>query len=1264
MAKLKIFELKNIINEQARLKLESKDIQDFLETRFGVKKTHSSNLEDNEVRAVKEHFIKATSGASAAPADKSKASTVAKATAAKSADVASAKPADGTVRPAQGAARMPGAKSADVASSRPAGAAARPVGQGARMPGSEGKTGVPTGTARPVGGTARPVGGATRMPGSEARPVGGTARPVGGVPRMPGSEARPVGGTARPAGGAARPVGGVPRMPGSETRPAGGAARMPGSKAADAASAKPTGQAAAQKPQAGQKSQKHGSRSSSSSHNGVWQRPISERHLGLPTTKPAASDSTVPSGAGTTQIGETGQVTDKRMTAELLKTDEKTAVDAASKAAADAAVKQETISQKKDTDDNIKPAAFTETPEKAATDSVDVKEKDQKDSVAKQTAAKQADASAQAQKPQTRQPDSAAQARKQEDTVQTRQRDGGAQTRQRDGGAQSRQRDGGAQTRQHDGGAQSRQRDGASQSRQRDSGTQARQRDNSSQARRQTGDTRRSEDGRQRGYHDQRSSAQQGNTRTGADSQGRQRPYNQDRTQGRPAQDGQRPYGQRQGDFSRDRQGDRSRDRQGDRQGAARTGGFMPKGFEIFKKDEDDRPAYQKQGRKSGPGQRGPSDRKNFDQQILEQKVAEKNDFNNRRSRDRVNKDKLYKEKGSLKEIQEEEKTISKLMPKKGQFIKPKPVEPKPEEEIKVITIPETITIKHLAEKMKMPSGALVKKLFLEGKMVSINQEITYEEAEEIALEFEIICEREVKVNEIEVLLKDDEDDPATLVKRPPVVCVMGHVDHGKTSLLDAIRETNVTAREAGGITQHIGAYTVDINGEQITFLDTPGHEAFTSMRMRGAQATDIAILVVAADDGVMPQTIEAISHAKAAGVQIIVAVNKIDKPSANVERVKQELTEYGLIAEDWGGDTIFAPVSAHTKEGIEHLLEMIILASEMLELKANPNRKARGLIIEAELDKGRGPVATILVQKGTLRVGDNLAVGSTFGKVRAMMDDKGRKLKEATPSTPVEILGLNGVPNVGEIFVATESEKEARTIAEAYISQGKERLIADTKTKLSLDGLFSQIQAGNIKELNLIVKADVQGSVEAMKQSLLKLSNEEVAVRVLHGGVGAINESDVILASTSNAIIIGFNVKPDNIAKETADREKIDIKLYKVIYNAINDIEAAMKGMLDPVYEEKVIGHAEVRQTFKASGIGTIAGSYVTDGRILRGCKSRIFRGKSLIYEGSLASLKRFQDDVKEVASGFECGLVFNNFNDIAEGDKVELYMMVEVPR
>ena len=590
---------------------------------------------------------------------------------------------------------------------------------------------------------------------------------------------------------------------------------------------------------------------------------------------------------------------------------------------------------------------------------------------------------------------------------------------------------------------------------------------------------------------------------------------------------------------------------------------------------------------------------------------------------------------------------------------KQEPVEPV----IKTIKLPEVLTVGELASKIKVPVAQLIKKMFMAGKMYNVNSDLPFDEAADIALEYNFIAEEEEKVDVIEELLREEEEDEADMTSRPPVVCVMGHVDHGKTSLLDAIRNSDVTAGEAGGITQHIGASVVSINGQKITFLDTPGHEAFTAMRMRGAQSTDIAILVVAADDGVMPQTVEAINHAKAAGIEIIVAINKIDKESANIDRVKQELMEYELVPEDWGGSTIFCPVSAHTKEGIDNLLEMIILTAEILELKANKNRKARGIVIEAQLDKGRGSVATILVQKGTLHVGDCLAIGDVHGKVRAMFDDKGRKVKEATPSMPVEVLGLNGVPNSGEIVIATENEKEARTISEAFINRGKE-LIADTKQRMSLDDLYNRIQEGNVKDLNLIIKADVQGSVEAVKQSLLKLSNEEVAVKCIHSGVGAINESDVILASASNAIIIGFNIRPDNQAKEVAEREKVDIRLYRVIYNAIEDIESAMKGMLDPIFEEKVIGHAEVRQTYKASGVGTIAGSYVLDGTIQRNCKVRISREGEQIFEGELASLKRFKDDVKEVKTGFECGLVMDGFNDIKEGDIIEAYIMVEVPR
>ena len=622
----------------------------------------------------------------------------------------------------------------------------------------------------------------------------------------------------------------------------------------------------------------------------------------------------------------------------------------------------------------------------------------------------------------------------------------------------------------------------------------------------------------------------------------------------------------------------------------------------------------------------------------------------------------MGKDKRSKKDaIYEEEEVKNKN--KAGRFIKPEKKE-EVVEEIKVITLPEVITIKELAEKMKMQPSVIVKKLFLQGQMVTVNQEISYEEAENIAIDYDIMCEQEVKVDVIEELLKEDEEKEENLVERAPVICVMGHVDHGKTSLLDAIRKTNVTDKEAGGITQHIGAYMVEAGGRKITFLDTPGHEAFTAMRMRGANATDIAILVVAADDGVMPQTVEAINHAKAAGIEIIVAVNKIDKPNADINRVKQELAEYELIPEDWGGSTVFAPVSAKTGEGIKELLDMVLLTADILELKANPKRKARGLVIEAELDKGRGPVATILMQKGTLKVGDFVSAGACYGKVRAMLDDKGRRVKEAGPSTPVEILGLNDVPEAGEVFIAHDSDKTAKSFADTYKAQNKVKKLEETKSKMSLDDVFSQIKEGNLKELNLIVKADVQGSVEAVKQSLVKLSNDEVVVKCIHGGVGAVNESDVSLAAASNAIIIGFNVRIDANAKETAEREGVDVRLYKVIYQAIDDVEAAMKGMLDPIFEEKVIGHAEVRQIFKASAVGNIAGSYVTDGMFQRGCKIRITRAGEQIYEGELASLKRFKDDVKEVKAGYECGLVFEKFDAMAELDIVEAYIMVEVPR
>ena len=748
-------------------------------------------------------------------------------------------------------------------------------------------------------------------------------------------------------------------------------------------------------------------------------------------------------------------------------------------------------------------------------------------------------------------------------------------------------------------------------------------------------------------------------------SQGYQGSRDSSRPQGYQGnRDGNRPQGQGNRDNNRfQSQGSRDGARQGGFQAGrdgARQGGFQGNrdssrqgGFQG-NRDGNRQGGFQG-GRDSGrgghPGQKDIS--KSFDTPIATKPQS------NRGNKNAYKNDK-YDKKNMTEDGPRTKGKVSKhpfIMPQKTSV-------EKVEETIKVITLPEVLTIKELAEKMKLQPSAIIKKLFLKGTIVTLNQEIDYEKAEEIAMEYDVLCEKEEKIDVIEELLKEDAESEDDMQARPPVVCVMGHVDHGKTSLLDAIRETNVTAREAGGITQHIGAYVVEINGEKITFLDTPGHEAFTAMRMRGAQSTDIAVLVVAADDGVMPQTVEAINHAKAAGVEIIVAINKIDKPSANIERVKQELSEYELIPEDWGGSTIFVPVSAHTKEGISDLLEMIILASEVKELKANPNRNARGLVIEAELDKGKGPVATVLVQKGTLHVGDNIAVGAFYGKVRAMMDDKGRRVKEATPSTPVEILGLNGVPNAGEVFVVTANEKEARSFAETFISEGKNKLLEDTKAKLSLDDLFSQIKAGNVKELPIIVKADVQGSVEAVKQSLLKLSNEEVMVKVIHGGVGAINESDVSLASASNAIIIGFNVRPDATAKSVAEQEKVDLRLYKVIYQAIEDVEAAMKGMLDPIFEEKVIGHAIVRQTFKASGVGTIAGSYVMDGKFQRGCSVRITRDGEQIFDGGLASLKRFKDDVKEVATGYECGLVFEKFNDIQVDDMIEAYDMVEVPR
>ncbi len=752
---------------------------------------------------------------------------------------------------------------------------------------------------------------------------------------------------------------------------------------------------------------------------------------------------------------------------------------------------------------------------------------------------------------------------------------------------------------------------------------------------------RRSDDGRRSSGSDSRP------RRDGQDSRSGDR-RNGDRNFSRTSGNDRSQSGQRRNSNGNDSRGGSFRSQSG--QGGTRNGSFSG--------SRDSR------GAKGFAGSRDGGSRGSFARPAAAERPLEK-DGRSRSERNRNDNRRNTREEKGDKFDRLEKKAQNghgKNQNKPGRF-NPKPVV-KEEPKEKIITIPEKLTLKELADSLKIAPAAIIKKLFMQGKMVTVNQDITFDEAEEIAMEYDVICEKEVKVDVIEELLKEEEEAPETLVSRPPVVCVMGHVDHGKTSLLDAIRNTHVIDREAGGITQHIGASVVECNGQKITFLDTPGHEAFTSMRMRGASSTDIAILVVAADDGVMPQTVEAINHAKAAGIEIIVAINKIDKPGANIEKVKQELTEYELIPEDWGGSTIFVPVSAKAHTNIDTLLEMVLLTAEVLELKANPNRKARGLVIEAKLDKGRGPVATVLIQKGTLHISDSVWVGSCHGKVRAMIDSKGSNVKEAGPSVPVEILGLSDVPGAGEVFIATDTAQDAKKFAETFISEGREKMLEETKQKMSLDDLFSQIQAGSLKELNLIVKADVQGSVEAVKQSLLKLSNEEVVVKVIHSGVGAINESDVILASASKAIIIGFNVRPDAQAKSTSEHEGVDVRLYRVIYDAIADVEAAMKGMLDPIFEEKIIGHGEVRQTFKASGVGTIAGSYVTDGFFQRGCKMRITREGEKIFDGEVASLKRFKDDVKEVKTGYECGVVLEKFNDVKEGDQLEAYIMQEVPR
>lgn len=591
----------------------------------------------------------------------------------------------------------------------------------------------------------------------------------------------------------------------------------------------------------------------------------------------------------------------------------------------------------------------------------------------------------------------------------------------------------------------------------------------------------------------------------------------------------------------------------------------------------------------------------------------------------------------------------------------PKVEQPLPEK----ITFYESLTVAELAQKLHREPSEIIKKLFMLGVMATINQELDKDAIELICADYEVEVEEEIRIDvtDLEIYFEDEELDEAVQKERPPVVTIMGHVDHGKTTLLDSIRNTKVTQGEAGGITQHIGAYQVEEKGKKITFLDTPGHAAFTTMRARGAKVTDLTILVVAADDGVMPQTIEAINHAKAAEVPIIVAVNKMDKPTANPDRVMQELTEHGLVAEDWGGDTIFVPISALKGEGIDQLLEMVLLVAEVAELKANPATRARGTVIEAQLDRGRGSVATLLIQDGTLRVGDPIVVGNTFGRVRAMINDIGRRVKEAGPSTPVEITGLNDVPQAGDRFVVFEDEKTARQIGESRATEALQEQRTE-KTRVTLDNLFDQMKQGEMKELNLIVKADVQGTVEAMAASLMKIEVEGVNVKIIHTGAGAINESDISLAAASNAIVIGFNVRPDVNAKRAAETEGVDIRLHRVIYKVIEEIESAMKGLLDPEFEEKVIGQVEVRETFKVSKIGTIAGSYVTDGKITRDSSVRVIRDNIVIFEGELDTLKRFKDDAKEVAKGYECGITIKNFNDIKEGDVIEAYVMEEVKR
>ncbi|ABO50475.1 bacterial translation initiation factor 2 (bIF-2) [Desulforamulus reducens MI-1] len=705
---------------------------------------------------------------------------------------------------------------------------------------------------------------------------------------------------------------------------------------------------------------------------------------------------------------------------------------------------------------------------------------------------------------------------------------------------------------------------------------------------------------------------------------GQSRPYG-DRPQGGQG----RPYGDRpQGGQGR-HYGDRPQGGQGRPQGAGRPGANRGAGPSIPKPPEQ---VAQPKPTKAPDKTKGDR-RKNYEK---DGKWAD----------GQIEKNKLFKGRNNKNKKRQHQQSA------------PPPILDK-----KPVQIAEVITVQELAEKLKKTAAEVIKKLMGLGVLATINQEVDFETATLIAGEYGIETELKVAVDKEALVMAEPEEDEDKLVLRPPVVTIMGHVDHGKTSLLDAIRETNVTAGEAGGITQHIGAYQVERNGKKITFVDTPGHAAFTSMRARGAQITDIAILVVAADDGVMPQTIEAINHAKAANVPIIVAINKMDKPDANPDKVKQELTQHELVVEDWGGDVIAVPVSAKNRTGLDNLLEMILLVAEVHELKANPDRMARGTVVEAELDKGRGPVATVLVQNGTLNVGDTIVVGQVSGRVRAMIDDKGRRVKKAPPSTPVEILGLSDVPEAGDILVAVEDEKLARDVAEKRKIRKREEGLKSS-TKISLDDLFKHIQEGQIKELPIIVKADVQGSIEALAQALEKLTTEEVKVNLIHTGVGAVNETDIMLATASNAIVIGFNVRPDNNARKLADAEKVDINLYRVIYEVIDDVKKAMSGLLDPEFKEVVLGHVEVRKTFKASKIGTIAGGYVTEGKIVRDASVRVIRDGIVVFEGKLDSLKRFKDDAKEVAQGYECGLTIDRFNDVQEGDIIEAFTMEAIKR